>query len=165
MSEQNKEVGWADLVGPVVKAEALEGRPEINEADLIVLKTADDTTVCPVQQFETFVDESGAQQRRTSRYVGLGWKVSKLSGQSEWTVAGGFFAPLQGRDQSRCAALLEPQTSHDEKIGLLSEILADEHERSEWLGDESRLHSDLLRLGEEYGFELANVLTNKGSTA
>ncbi|MBB1567354.1 hypothetical protein HG433_001800 [Candidatus Saccharibacteria bacterium] len=59
---------------------------KVGQKDLIVLRTADGTLVCPEQQFER-TDEAGNRTLEVSPYTIALWRVTGLSGHNGWTRA------------------------------------------------------------------------------
>lgn len=127
---------WGKLLGPVVCATDL---PEGLRATsgLIVLKTHDNTEMCPHFQFDK--DENG--KSRVNPHIGLAWSlltalnVDQL-GESRWTVAGMLAQPRPELDGLNWAdALKSPDIDDVSKMPIFAQIVGDAVYAAGWLGD------------------------------
>ena len=141
--EQN-EVSFADVVGPVMRLDGLlkyfakrkSGR-KVGQKDLIVLRTADGTLVCPEQQFER-TDEAGNRTWEISPHAIALWKVTELSGNDDWTRAASLADPKYEINGHQCSLLdivTNPEIADEDKRSVLQYVLDEEDERVAWNGD------------------------------
>jgi len=160
--EQN-EVSFADVVGPVMRLDGLlkyfakrkSGR-KVGQKDLIVLRTANGTLVCPKQQLIERTDEAGKRTWEVSPYVIALWKVTGLSGNDGWTRAAGLADPkyeISGHQYSLFDIATNPEISDEDKQFVLRCVLAEEGERADWNGD-----PDFNKKREEVVAYIKNVL-------
>lgn len=139
--DRTPSVTFAEAIGPVMRLEdasRLVKRSDGNDGDLtdmlVVLQTTDGTMVCPTQQFVEDIDQNGNTVYHASSHVAFGWKISRLSGQSDWTSAAGFFYPRAGEESSYADILKDPGVDREDKIKLFKKMFASESERAGWLG-------------------------------
>lgn len=158
--EQN-EVSFADVVGPVMRLDGLlkyfakrkSGR-KVGQKDLIVLRTADGTLVCPQQQFEC-TDDAGNRTWKVSPYAIALWKVTELSGHNGWTRAASLAVKhkITGYQYSLFDIATDQEISDDEKQSALQYVLRDEDKRAVCSGDR-----DFNKKREEVVAYIENVL-------
>lgn len=145
LKEEQNEASFARVVGPVMRLDGLlkyfakrkSGR-KVGQKDLIVLRTADGTLVCPKQQFTERTDEAGKRTLEVSPYAIALWKVTGLSGNDGWTRAAGLADPkyeIRGRQRSLLDIVTDPQISDEDKQFVLRCVLAEEGEGAGWNGD------------------------------
>ena len=142
--KEQSEVSFADVVGPVMRLDGLlkyfakrkSGR-KVGQKDLIVLRTADGTLVCPEQQFER-TDEAGNRTWEVSPYTIALWRVTGLSGHNGWTRAAILADPeheISGHKYSLFDIATNPEISDEDKRSVLRYVLYEEGERAGWSGD------------------------------
>ena len=128
---------------------------KVGQKDLIVLRTADGTLVCPEQQFER-TDEAGNRTLEVSPYTIALWRVTGLSGHNGWTRAASLADPIYeigGRQCSLFDIATNPKISDEDKQSVLRYVLYEEGERAGWSGD-----SDFNKKREEVVAYIKNVL-------
>ena len=158
--EQN-EVSFADVVEPVMRLDGLlkyfakrkSGR-KVGQKDLIVLRTADGTLVCPEQQFER-TDEAGNRTWEVSPYTIALWRVTGLSGHNGWTRAASLAVKheITGYQYSLFDIATNREISDDYKQSALQYVLRDEDKRAVCSGDR-----DFNKKREEVVAYIENVL-------
>ena len=142
--KEQSEVSFADVVGPVMRLDGLlkyfakrkSGR-KVGQKDLIVLRTADGTLVCPEQQFER-TDEAGNRTLEVSPYTIALWRVTGLSGHNGWTRAASLADPkyeISGRQYSLFDIATNPEISDEDKQSVLWYVLNKEGGGADWNGD------------------------------
>lgn len=142
--KEQSEVSFADVVGPVMRLDGLlkyfakrkSGR-KVGQKDLIVLRTADGTLVCPEQQFER-TDEAGNRTLEVSPYTIALWRVTGLSGHNGWTRAASLADPkheISGHQYSLFDIATNPEISDDDKQSVLRYVLDEEDKRAVCSGD------------------------------
>lgn len=143
--KEQSEVSFADVVGPVMCLDGLlkyfakrkSGR-KVGQKDLIVLRTADGTLVCPEQQLTERTDEAGNRTWEVSPYAIALWKVTGLSGHNGWTRAAGLADlkyEISGYQYSLFDIATNPEISDGDKQSALRYVLSEEDKRAFWNGD------------------------------
>ena len=143
LKEEQNEASFARVVGPVMRLDGLlkyfakrkSGR-KVGQKDLIVLRTADGTLVCPEQQFER-TDEAGNRTWEVSPYTIALWRVTGLSGHNGWTRAASLAVKhkITGYQYSLFDIATNREISDKDKQFVLRCVLAEEGERADWNGD------------------------------
>lgn len=128
---------------------------KVGQKDLIVLRTADGTLVCPEQQFER-TDEAGNRTWEVSPYTIALWRVTGLSGHNGWTRAASLADPIYeigGRQYSLFDIATNPEISDEDKQSVLRYVLNKEGGGAGWNGD-----PDFNKKREEVVAYIKNVL-------
>ena len=140
--KEQSEASFAHVVGPVMPLDNVlkhlaENGRAVDRKDLIILKTANGTLVCPKQQLIERTDEAGKRTWEVSPYVIALWKVTGLSGNDGWTRAARLAAKyeIRGHQYSLFDIATNPEISDEDKQFVLRCVLAEEGERADWNGD------------------------------
>ena len=141
--KEQSEASFARAVGPVMRLDDLlgyfaENGRAVDQKDLIVLKTADGTLVCPEQQLTERTDEAGNRTWEISPYAIALWKVTELSGLHGWTRAASLADPkyeINGHRHSLLGIVTDPKRSDEDKKSVLRYLLDEEGKRAFWNGN------------------------------